>query len=127
VLIDLRNAEAAEVQFGIESQGTEKRYVCRLTRDKVEIGERAGERGEYLPRTDVPPRTLMSGVLHGFVVERQPTGWFVDVDDLPLVALPHRTGSERPEVRLGAVGGPAQFYELQLTELVVPEQQAASK
>lgn len=110
-------SQAAELQFGIEREGRQGRYACRVAGGRAELGRRFTDQGKFEPLTPPVVRELTAVGPQTLCVERQAGGWFVDVNDAPLGALPHQPTRELPEIRLAVEQGPAQFYDIELTEL----------
>ncbi|NQV28606.1 MAG: serine/threonine protein kinase [Rhodopirellula sp.] len=117
VFIDRADAESAEIQFGLalDDQRNGPRYVLRLTSDGFSVGERASDRADFKPFGGNPAATFNGET--AVIIERQPGGWFLSINEHPLAALPRRPAGELPEIRLATQGGPARFSEITLTEL----------
>ena len=116
VFLDRAAAESAEVQFGfaLDRQRNGPRYVLRLAEDGIAVGERASDRGDFIPLGNSTPSPTVETAA---IIERQPGGWFVSINERPLAALPRRLNGELPEIRLATKGGPATFSEITVTEL----------
>jgi eukaryotic-like serine/threonine-protein kinase len=116
VFLDRAQAESAEVQFGfaLDEQRNGPRYVLHIAKDGITVGERTTDRADFKPLGDSTPSP--SGETAA-IIERQPGGWFVSINERPLAALPRRPNGELPEIRLATKGGPAKFSEITVTEL----------
>jgi eukaryotic-like serine/threonine-protein kinase len=116
-LVDCSEAESAEIQFGFElnDQRNGLRYALQFTQDGISIGERASDKADFQPLGNKPPASITGEV--AAIIERQPGGWFLSINERPLGALPRRPNGELPEIRLATNGGPARFSEITLTEL----------
>lgn len=125
-LVAPHEARTAEVQFGIpasESPETAERNVVILSAGRVVLGTRRSGRGE--PERIVAERALPddSDQFHEVRIERQPTDWYVLIDDTLLGTIPVRGERERPEFRLAATGsiekptGEAWFGDIVLDEI----------
>ncbi len=117
VLVDCAEAESAEIQFGFElnDQRNGSRYSLQFTNEGISIGERASDKAEFQPLGNKPSASITREV--AAIIEQQPGGWFVSINERPLGALPRRPNGELPEIRLATKGGPARFSEITLTEL----------
>ena len=117
VFIDRAEAESAEVQFGFSphEQRNGPRYVLHFTEAGISVGERASDRDDFRPLGNTPPAQFNGEA--AAIIERQPGGWFLSINERPLIALPRRPDGELPEIRLATKGGPARFSEITLTEL----------
>jgi hypothetical protein len=117
VLVDCAEAESAEIQFGFapNDQRNGPRYSLQFTKEGISIGERASDKAEFQPLGNKPPASITGEV--AAIIEQQPSGWFVSINERPLGALPRRPNGELPEIRLATKGGPARFSEITLTEL----------
>jgi hypothetical protein len=120
----LHQAEAIEFHFGIHSVPGDNgpRYVLRVTREGAVLGERAGDRGEFVPRAKPLAAAIEPERLYGVQLDRQHGYWFALLHgkQIDLVgALPARDGPESPELRLAAEGeaGPAHFADVRVDEL----------
>lgn len=122
VFIDRAEAESAEIQFGFEpnKERNGPRYVLHLSEDGFKVGERASDKADFKPLGSKPAAPI-SGEL-AVIVEQQPSGWFLSINERPLAALPRRPNGELPEIRLATKGGPAKFSEITVTELAVADQ-----
>ena len=117
VFVDRGEAEAAEIQFGLalDEQRNGPRYVLRFADDGISVGERASDRADFTALGN--STTYPSSGETAAIIERQPGGWFISINERPLASLPRRLSGELPEIRLAAEGGPARFSEITLTEL----------
>ena len=117
VFIDRAEAESAEIQFGLalDDQRNGPRYVLRLTDDGFIVGERASDRADFKPLGGNLAATFNGET--AAIIERQPGGWFLSINERLLAAIPPRPDGELPEIRLAAQGGPARFSEITVTEL----------
>lgn len=117
VFLDRGDAEAAEIQFGFAPDAGRNgpRYVLQLTRDGFRVGERESNQADF-ESSESEAAGSMGGETAA-IIERQPGGWFVSINERPLAVLPRRSTGELPEIRLTAHGGPARFSEITLTEL----------
>jgi serine/threonine protein kinase len=116
-LIATHEARAAELQFGLRATpnlDTAERGVVSLSAGRVVLGTRQGGRGEM--ERVIAERALPgdSDQFHEVRVERQPTDWYVLIDDTLLGTIPVGTERERPEFRLAATG------TLERTDLATP-------
>jgi eukaryotic-like serine/threonine-protein kinase len=125
-LVAPHEARSAELQFGIdasETPETAERNVVVLSPGRVVLGTRRGGRGE--PERIVAERALPTDgdQFHEVRIERQPTDWYVLIDDTLLGTVPVRSERERPEFRLAATGsiekptGEAWFGDIVLDEI----------
>lgn len=116
-LVDCAEAESAEIQFGFElnDQRNGLRYALQFRQDGISIGERASDKADFKPLGNKPPAFVTGEV--AAIIEQQPGGWFLSINERPLGALPRRPNGELPEIRLATKGGPARFSEITLTEL----------
>jgi len=117
IFLDRAAAESAEVQFGfaLDEQRNGPRYVLHIAADGIAVGERATDRADFTALGNSMPSPQ-----HGetaAIIERQPGGWFISINERPLAALPRRPNGELPEIRLATQGGPAKFSEITVTEL----------
>jgi hypothetical protein len=115
LLVQPRSADAVELHFGLAAVAGRNgpRYVARLSSLSVTVGEQASDTSELSSLADYPlPITDTTAV----TLERQPTGWFITINDQPLQPLPLRD-EELPEFRLAVAGGPAWFSDVELVEL----------
>ena len=119
VFVDRAQAESAEIQFGFAptEQRNGPRYVLHFAAEGISVGERASDRAEFEPLSTNPPAPVNGEV--AVIIEQQPGGWFLSINERPLAALPRRPNGELPEIRLATKGGPARFSEITLTELAV--------
>lgn len=119
VFVDRAQAESAEIQFGFapNDQRNGPRYVLQFAKEGISVGERASDRADFESLNTNPPAPVNSEV--AAIIEQQPGGWFLSINERPLIALPRRPNGELPEIRLATKGGPARFSEITLTELVV--------
>lgn len=117
VFLDRAEAESAEIQFGFapNDQRNGPRYVLQLSNDGFRVGERDHDKADFTPLGKRPP-ALINGETAA-IIEKQPNGWFIQVNERPLAALPRRPDRELPEIRLATKGGPTRFSEITLTEL----------
>lgn len=117
VFVDRAEAESAEVQFGFapHEQRNGPRYVLHFTKEGISVGERASDGDDFRPLGNNPPAQFNGEA--AAIIERQPGGWFLSINERPLAALPRRPNGELPEIRLATKGGPARFSEITLTEL----------
>ncbi|MDA0917835.1 MAG: serine/threonine-protein kinase [Planctomycetota bacterium] len=117
VFVDRAEAESAEVQFGFapHEQRNGPRYVLHFTKEGISVGERASDGDDFRPLGNTPPAQFNGEA--AAIIERQPGGWFLSINERPLAALPRRPNGELPEIRLATKGGPARFSEITLTEL----------
>ena len=117
VFLDRAEAESAEIQFGFEpnDQRNGPRYVLHLSKDGFEVGERASDKAEFTPFGNQTPSPITGET--AAIIEQQPNGWFILINERPLASLPRRPNGELPEIRLAAKGGPARFSEITITEL----------
>lgn len=117
VLVDCAEAESAEIQFGFElnDQRNGPRYALQFTKEGISIGERASDKADFQPFGNKPPVSITGEV--AAIIEQQPSGWFLSINERPLADLPRRPNGELPEIRLATEGGPARFSEITLTEL----------
>ncbi len=120
----LHQAEAVEFHFGVHPAPGDNgpRYVLRITSQGAVLGERLGDRGEFIPRSPLLAIAIKPDELYGVQIERQHGYWFalLDSKQTQLVgALPARDGPESPEIRLAAEGetGPAHFADIQVNDL----------
>lgn len=122
VFLDRAAAESVEIQFGfaVDQRRNGPRYVLRLSGDGFSIGERSADDAEFIPSGGKPPLATTGET--AAIIERQPGGWFVSINEKPLAALPRRSGGELPEVRLAVKGGPGEFSEVTVTELTAADQ-----
>jgi len=121
VFVDRAEAESAEIQFGFapNEQRNGPRYVLHFAEEEISVGERASDRADFEPLGTNPPAPVNSEV--AVIIEQQPSGWFLSINERPLAALPRRPNGELPEIRLATKGGPARFSEITLTELAVDD------
>ncbi|REJ97302.1 MAG: serine/threonine protein kinase [Planctomycetota bacterium] len=119
VFPQLHEAEAAELHFGLEPVQARNgpRYVVRITRQGVELGERPSDSGEFRRSADPVRVELNPAEQQAVVIERLPTGWFVKVNGRDVGSLAHHA-EELPEFRLAAIEGAALFSDVELVELV---------
>jgi serine/threonine protein kinase len=119
IFVDRAEAESAEIQFGFtpNEQRNGPRYVLHFAEEGISVGERASDRADFEPLGTNPPAPVNSEV--AVIIEQQPSGWFLSINERPLAALPRRPNGELPEIRLATKGGPARFSEITLTELAV--------
>ena len=117
IFIDRAEAESAEVQFGFapDDQRNGPRYVLHFMEAGISVGERASDRDDFKPLGNNPPAEFNGEA--AAIIERQPGGWFLSINERPLAALPRRPKGELPEIRLATKGGPARFSDITLTEL----------
>lgn len=117
VFIDRAKATAAEIHFGFAPSRDRNgnRYVLRWDEDGIAIGERDSATSD-LKRLTSPTLPGRTGSVAA-IIECQPDGWFVSINERPIASLPRRRNGELPEFRLAAQGGPAAFSEITLTEL----------
>lgn len=125
VVVELTDAESANVQFGYDLADalTEPkdpdgpRYVVQLTPEQVVLGERDGGSQSLQPLLPPRPMKIAPGAQHTVILERLPTGWFVSVDDTQIGAAPLRD-HEAPLFRLAATGGAAaRFSDIEFVPL----------
>lgn len=116
--IDRGEADAAEIQFGFapDQRRNGRRYVLRLTEDGFSVGERQSDHTDFAALDSGKGPISMTGETAA-IIERQPGGWFLSINERPLAEIPVRPDGELPEIRLTAQGGPARFSEITLTEL----------
>lgn len=119
IFVDRSQAESAEIQFGFapNEQRNGPRYILHFAEEGISVGERASDRADFEPLGTNPPAPVNSEV--AAIIEQQPGGWFLSINERPLAALPRRPNGELPEIRLATKGGPAKFSEITLTELAV--------
>lgn len=119
IFIDRAQAESAEIQFGFapDEQRNGPRYVLHFAEDGISVGERVSDRADFEPLSTNPLAPVNSEV--AAIIEQQPGGWFLSINERPLAALPRQPNGELPEIRLATKGGPARFSEITLTELIV--------
>jgi serine/threonine protein kinase len=119
IFVDRAEAESAEIQFGFtpNEQRDGPRYILHFAEEGIRVGERASDRANFEPLGTNPPAPVNGEV--AVIIEQQPSGWFLSINERPLAALPRRPGGELPEIRLATKGGPARFSEITLTELAV--------
>jgi serine/threonine protein kinase len=117
VFLDRAEAESAEIQFGfaLNDQRNGPRYVLQLAEDGFKVGERATDNADFTPLGERPPTPIKGET--AAIIEQQPNGWFILINERPLAALPRRPNGELPEIRLATTGGPARFSEITITEL----------
>jgi serine/threonine protein kinase len=115
LLVHPQDAGAAEVHFGLTAVSGRNgpRYVVRLTSDDVALGERSSDAAVLSNSTTYPIAVADAAVV---TLERQPTGWFISVNDQSLQPVPLRI-EELPEFRLAAEGGTAWFSDVEIVEL----------
>ncbi len=113
-------ATAVEVRFGFRDIPARDGpgYAVRLDPDGVTLGERPSPLDDFVPISEPQALGRDFASRHSIVIERQPTGWFVTVDEKPLPGLPRRPEGELPEFRLAAEAGPAWFSDLSVDELM---------
>ena len=122
VFTQLHEAEAAEVHFALEPAAGRNgsRYILRLSRHGVLLGERSSDTGGLKPLAELVPIEIDPAVQQAVLIERFPTGWFIKVNNITVGALPHRA-EELPEFRLASEDGAAYFSDVELVELVPAE------
>lgn len=108
-----------EVHFGVTSANDRdaERHVVRRTAEGLVVGRRPSDHGAFVANEALPIRNVPAASVVPITIERQPTGWFVDVGDggQP-IALPHLE-REVPEFRLAAAEGTARFSDLLVIDL----------
>lgn len=117
VFMERAEAESAEIQFGfvVDDQRNGARYVLRLADEGFQVGERVADDADFTPFGNSPPSPVVGET--AAIIEQQPDGWFIMINERPLAALPRRSGGELPEIRLATIGGPARFSDITITEL----------
>ncbi len=115
LLVHRRDAQAAEVHFGLAAVAGRNgpRYVLSVTADGVALGERTNDTAPLTVLEAMPLELPGAAVV---VIERQPEGWFAGVNDLKPAALPLRP-EELPEFRIGVANGTAWFSDVEIVEL----------
>jgi len=113
VFVELHEATAAEIHFGIAPSG--ERQVVRLSNDESSFGKKASDQTAMHRNSDAVPLARKSAQ-HDVQIERQPSDWWVLVDGRVVGAIAARD-DELPEVRLLAEGGPAWFSDITVEEL----------
>src|SRR5262249_1396936 len=122
--LDLPQAEAAEVHFGMEhvSGSTQPRYVMRVTKKGTVLGYAEGDRGALNGVTGMLPFTPVdaeNGSLYREVrIERQEREWSAFYDGKLVGNAPLSGKPELPEFRLFTESGPAFFDAVTIEELV---------
>tara|TARA_R110002072_G_scaffold287242_1_gene452619 strand:+ start:76458 stop:78326 length:1869 start_codon:yes stop_codon:yes gene_type:complete len=117
VFVDRAEAESAEIHFGFapHEQRNGPRYALQFSEAGISVGERASDLGDFRILGSNPPAQFSGEA--AAIIEQQPNGWFVSINERPLAAVPRRPNGELPEIRLATKGGPARFSEITLTEL----------
>lgn len=125
--LQLHQADAAEVQFGIEKDSASPRaggprYVLRLEEHGVTLGRRPGESPELTVLAKPFDGPVTRDALHFVEVERQREDWWLSFDGQALGHLKVRPGPYQPEFRLTVEGpGRAAFFsDVQIEELAQP-------
>ena len=110
---------AQEVHFGLVTTPDRDgpRYVLRATAERVEIGSREGDQGDFVPDPRLPPTRRRSDRPVGLAIERLSNGWFISIDERQVASLPLHPGGELPEFRLAVTEGTAHFSDIMVTEL----------
>jgi len=118
LFVDRRQSAAVEVQFGFAA-GMDRngpRYALRWTEQGFTVGERLTEYAGF--QSAATPASPPGSDEIAVIIERQPGGWFVSVNERLIDARPLHPEGELPEFRLLVEGGTASFSEIELTELV---------
>lgn len=117
VFLDRADAESAEIQFGFapDERRNGPRYILHLRDEGFSVGERVSDKADFQKLNSNTP--LKTSGESAAIIERQPGGWFISINERPFAALPRRPTGELPEIRLAANGGPARFSEITLTRL----------
>jgi eukaryotic-like serine/threonine-protein kinase len=117
-IVRLREATAAEVQFGCSSEGSCS--SVRLTKEGAELGQRKAGSSAFQPKTSLHSYPRPGGATHDVIIERQPADWWVFVDG-KVIGTVRPDSDELPDVRLVAEGGPAWFSDLTIEALRAPK------
>ena len=130
----LHEAQAIEFHFGAHPAADDngQRYVLRITREGATLGQRSGDRGDFVQRSAPLQISIDPAAIHGIELERQFRFWYAVLvtrqDERLVGVVPARDdGPESPEIRLAAEGesGPAFFFDIQSCELKPPAASAA--
>jgi hypothetical protein len=116
--VDLHEAQAVEVQFGIRPDDV--RYVLRYDRSAAEFGERKGDAGELKPlgrRLSVGVRSSEVSPYVELRIERRNATWLAYCDNQLVGSVENRALDGRAEILLAALGGTAYFENLEQMEL----------
>lgn len=123
--MDLGKAAAVELHFGLHASdsGETLRYVMRVSREGVQLGQRSGDRGPWQALSPVrpfPPRDdgAMESPYKEMRVERHASGWWAFFQGQVVGSVAVARDQELSEMRLVTEGGPAFFEAVEIAKLV---------
>ncbi len=116
--VDQGSATAVELHFGLAAESARDglRWVLQLTPGHFQVGECASDSAAFVPRESPVPNLPASDHPTVVILEQQPGGWFLKINDAAEIALPRRE-QELSEFRFRVAGGPAAFSDIELTRL----------
>jgi hypothetical protein len=120
--VDRHEADAVELHFGLKGDSGENRYVLRLSKERVVLGEQDELRGEISPKSVI----YASGTTdpsdqpayQDLKIERAGGRWRASFNGHAVGEVPVASGNEVPVIELLAEGGVAYFGQIEFTELV---------
>lgn len=108
---------SAQIHFGI-SPADNQFGVVSVTRDQASVYFQSAEgTGQKTYLAKVPIQISDDRYAH-VVIEKQPTDWFVFVDEQLVGTLPIQSSNDLTEIRLAAIDGKVWFNQLNISELV---------
>jgi hypothetical protein len=117
--MDLRNARAVEIHFGLTG-ADRPRYVVRIQPGEAVLGEQTGARGELRPLASKSVPRDGAGLATPYKevrIDRAAGRWHAYYHNQWIGAAPARD-NELPEFRLTCEAGPAYFETIEVIELL---------
>ncbi len=133
MLVDLQQAAAMELQFGLGSDPRSgmPRNVLRVARDGVVLGRRGQDQGKLTPLSDLipfpKPDASAAANYHELCIERRANHWWVYFDDQVVGRAASDPDGELHEIRLFTEEGAALFDSIEIVELVEYKQPNVAK
>lgn len=119
LFVQMHDAAAVEVQFGIKAKGETdgNRLALRITHDAVWLVQRQEDLGPFVRLSDPIPIPDRGDRKHVVRIERHTLSWWIYFDDLLVGSIADATVSLLHGIELAAEGGPAWFSDVRLEEL----------
>ena len=121
------DASEAELQFGATASRAAlgSRYVVKLAGEVAQVGRCADMDGPFEALEGVEPVHLHRGaddspVYQTIQVQRQPSGWFVEVNGATMASALDLSLQDAPDVRLMVRNGTGHFADLEVSDLIKP-------
>jgi serine/threonine protein kinase len=120
VVVQLHGAAAAEIEFGRDNSLDDgPRYVAQLTKKGVGIGRRADDAGRCVIESAVLRLEHGPTEPSALAVERQPTSWWVLLDEKPVGSVPVQPEPTTSTFTLRAEEGEVWFSDVIVQALAV--------